>query len=83
MPSPLPLQFGGFLVFRLFGLAFAAIGPLHLFRPREMTAYAVRRRTGGVDGTIDPTATRLLVTRIVGALGTLLGLALAPGLVGP
>ena len=84
MAPPLPLQSGTVLVFRLFGLVFAAVGALHLLKPREMTAYQIRRRTGGdVDGRIEPTATRLLFTRLVGGFGILLGLALAAGVVGP
>lgn len=79
-----PLQFGGFVLFRLFGLAFAAVGALNLLRPREMTSYAVRRRTGGeVDGRIEPTETRLLLTRLMGGLFVLVGLGLFLGLLGP
>jgi hypothetical protein len=81
---PLPLQTGGLLIFRLFGLVFAAVGALHLVKPREMTAYQIRRRTDGeVDGRIEPTKTRLLFTRVVGAFGVVLGLALAAGVIGP
>lgn len=81
---PIPLQFGGgFLVFRLFGLLFAAIGALNLVRPRTMTAYQVRRRHGDIDGTIEPTRTRLLFTRFMGGVGVIIGLGLAAGLIGP
>ena len=81
---PLPLQSGGLLVFRLFGVVFALIGLLNLLKPREMTAYAIRRRTGGqVQGRIEPTRTRLLFTRLVGAVGVLVGLGLATGMLGP
>ena len=41
MSSFVPLQVGGLVIFRLFGLFFAAIGLLNLVRPREMTAYAI------------------------------------------
>lgn len=84
MVPPVPLQSGIGLVFQLFGLVFAAIGALNLVKPRAMTAYQIRRRTGGqLEGSIEPTATRLLFTRLVGAVGILIGLALASGLLGP
>lgn len=84
MVSVVPLQLGGFLVFRLFGLVFAAIGLLNLLRPREMTAYAIRRQAGGpVDGHIEPTPTRLLFTRLIGGVMVIIGLGLAVGLLGP
>jgi len=84
MVSFVPLQFDGFVIFRLFGLVFAAIGALNLFRPREMTAYAIRRRAGGdIEGRIEPTPTRLLFTRIVGGVMVLVGLGLAAGFLGP
>lgn len=71
-------------VFRLFGLVFAALGLLNVLRPRAMTSYQIRRRTrGDVEGRIEPTATRLLVTRIIGGLAVVIGLSLAAGLVGP
>ncbi len=71
-------------VFRLFGLAFAALGLLSVLRPRAMTSYQIRRRTrSDVEGQIEPTATRLLFTRVVGGLAVVIGLALAAGLVGP
>lgn len=83
--TALPLQFGGGLViFRLFGLLFAALGALNVLRPRAMTSYQIRRRTGGeVDGQIEPTETRLLFTRIVGGFAVLIGLALFFGVIGP
>ncbi|MHB9288042.1 hypothetical protein ACKVMT_13490 [Halobacteriales archaeon Cl-PHB] len=78
-----PLQ-SGLLVFRLFGLAFAALGVLNLVKPREMTAYAIRRRAGGpVEGHIEPTATRLWFTRIIGGVMVVVGLGLAAGMLGP
>jgi hypothetical protein len=81
---PILLQFGGgLLVFRLFGLLFAAIGALNLVRPRAMTAYRIRRRHGEVDGTIEPSRTRLLFTRFMGGVGVVIGLGLAAGLIGP
>lgn len=81
---PIPLQFGGgFLFFRLFGLLFAAIGALNLARPRAMTAYQIRRRHGEIDGTIEPSRTRLLFTRLMGGVGVVVGLGLAAGLIGP
>lgn len=84
MFSPLPLQIGGLLLFRLFGLVFAGLGLLNLVRPRQMTAYAIRRRAGGpIEGQIEPTATRLLFTRIVGGVMALVGLGLAAGALGP
>jgi hypothetical protein len=84
MPLLVPLQTGGFVLFRLFGLVFAGIGLLNLLRPREMTAYAIRRRAGGpVDGHIEPTRTRLLLTRAIGGLMIGLGLGLATGVLGP
>lgn len=80
----IPLQLGGFLLFRLFGLVFVAIGILNLVRPREMTAYVVRRRTGGeLEGHIEPTATRLLFTRLMGGVMTIIGLGLFLGVIGP
>jgi hypothetical protein len=84
MSPPVPLQFGGLLIFRLFGLLFAALGVLNVLRPREMTAYAIRRRTGGrVEGRIEPTPTRLLVTRLIGGVMAVVGLGLAFGVLGP
>jgi len=84
MGPPVPLQSGMTLIFRLFGLVFAAIGALNLLKPKEMTAYAIRRRTGGqVEGHIEPTQTRLLFTRLVGAVGVVIGLGLAAGVLGP
>lgn len=81
---PIPLQFGGgLLVFRLFGLLFAVIGALNLARPRAMTADQVRQRHGDIDGTIEPTRTRLLFTRFMGGVGVVIGLGLAAGLIGP
>jgi hypothetical protein len=78
------LLFGGLVIFRLFGLLFAAVGALNLLRPREMTAYAIRRRAGGpVDGRIEPTETRLLFTRLVGAVILVVGLGLFLGVLGP
>lgn len=83
--SPLvPLQMGGLVIFRLFGLVFAGIGVLNLLRPREMTAYAIRRRAGGtIEGHIEPTSTRLLFTRLVGGVMVIVGLGLAVGVLGP
>lgn len=83
--SPLlPLQVGGFLLFRLFGLVFAGLGLLNLVRPRAMTAYAIRRRAGGeIEGHVEPTATRLLFTRVMGGVMVLVGLGLAAGFLGP
>lgn len=84
MSPTVPLQSGGLLLFRLFGLVFAAIGLLNLARPREMTAYTIRRRTGGeVDGQIEPTPTRLVFTRLMGGVMALVGLGLALGVLGP
>lgn len=72
-----PLLFGGFLVFRLFGLLFVALGVLNVLRPREMTAYAIRRRAGGpIDGHIEPTPTRLMFTRLFGGLMIGIGLSI-------
>lgn len=83
MPA-IALQAGPPPVFRLFGLAFAALGALNVLRPRAMTSYRIRRRTRGeVEGQIEPTRTRLLFTRVVGGLAVVIGLALAAGLVGP
>ena len=83
MAPLVPLQ-SGLLVFRLFGVVFALIGLLNLLKPRAMTAYAIRRRTGGqIQGHIEPTRTRLLFTRFVGAVGVLIGLGLATGMLGP
>lgn len=77
-----PLQIGDVL-FPLFGLVFAAISVLNLVKPREMTAYTIRRRAGGeIDGQIGPTATRLMFTRLMGGLMIVVGLGLAFGLVG-
>jgi hypothetical protein len=84
VPSIHLLFAGGFVLFRLFGLVFAAVGLLNLLRPREMTAYTIRRRTAGeVDGRIEPTRTRLLLTRLFGGVGVVVGLGLALGLLGP
>lgn len=83
MSPLLPLQSGGFLLFRLFGLLFAVIGVLNVVRPREMTAYQVRNRVGGsVDGRIEPTSTRLLLTRLIGGVMVVVGLGLALGFLG-
>lgn len=84
-----PLQFGPsvvgpFLFFRLFGLVFLAVGVLNVVRPREMTSFAIRQRASGeIEGTIEPTGTRILFTRIVGAVMALLGLGIALGVMGP
>ena len=79
-----PLQNGPTSIFRLFGLLFAAVGGLNLVKPRAMTAYQIRRRTGGgIEGRIEPTRTRLLFTRVVGAVAVVVGLALFAGMVGP
>lgn len=79
-----PLQLDGPLFFRLFGLVFALLGGLNLVKPREMTTYTVRRRAGGdIDGQIEPTATRLLLTRLIGGVMLLVGLGLAAGMLGP
>jgi hypothetical protein len=83
VPTPLQSFGGGLLLFRLFGLLFAGIGALNLVRPREMTAYRIRRRHGEVDGTIEPSRTRLLFTRLMGGVGVVIGLGLASGLLGP
>ena len=84
MPPLVPLQIGGLVLFRLFGLVFAGLGLLNVFRPREMTAYAIRRRAGGpIEGRIEPTATRLLLTRVVGGVMVLVGAGLALGVLGP
>ena len=83
--SPLvPLQIGGLVLFRLFGLLFAGLGLLNVLRPRAMTAYAIRRRAGGpIEGQIEPTPIRLLFTRVVGGVAVVLGLGLATGFLGP
>ena len=79
-----PLQAGGIVLFRLFGLLFAALGALNVLRPRAMTAYAIRQRTGGeIQGHVEPTPIRLLLTRVIGGVSVLLGLGLALGFLGP
>ncbi|PSP97969.1 hypothetical protein BRC89_09940 [Halobacteriales archaeon QS_4_70_19] len=83
VPTPLQSFGGGLLLFRLFGLLFAGIGALNLVRLREMTAYRIRRRPGEVDGTIEPSWTRLLFARLMGGVGVVIGLGLASGLFGP
>ena len=84
VPPLVPLQIGGLVLFRLFGLVFAGLGLLNVVRPREMTAYAIRRRSGGpIEGRIEPTATRLLFTRAIGGVMVLAGLGLAAGILGP
>jgi hypothetical protein len=84
MSALVPLQSGGLVIFRLFGLVFAAIGVLNLLRPREMTAYTIRRRAGGaIDGQIEPTQTWLLFTRLIGAVMIIIGLGLVVGALGP
>lgn len=84
MPPLVPLQIGGVTLFRLFGLLFAVLGLVNLLRPREMTAYAIRRQAGGgVDGHVEPTPTRLLFTRVVGGVMVVVGLGLATGFLGP
>ena len=84
VPPLVPLQIGGLVLFRLFGLVFAGLGLLNVVRPREMTAYAIRRRAGGpIEGQIEPTATRLLFTRAMGGVMVLAGLGLATGVLGP
>lgn len=84
MPPLVPLQTGGLLVFKLFGLLFAGLGALNVLRPREMTSYAIRQRSGtSIDGRIEPTPTRLLITRLLGAVMVVVGLGLALGVLGP
>lgn len=79
-----PLQVGGFVLFRLVGLAVAVFGALSVLRPRETTSYAIRRQTGdAVDGRIEPTPLRLRMTQVVGALAAIFGLWFAFGLAGP
>ncbi len=84
MPTLVPLQLGGLSFFRLFGLVFAVLGGLNLVKPREMTAYTIRRRTGGeIDGQIEPTVTRLWITRLIGGVMMLVGIGMALGMIGP
>jgi len=74
------LQSGPPPVFRLFGVLFAGLGLLNVVKPHEMTAYQIRRRTrGAVDGQIEPTETRLWVTRIIGVVMVAVGIGLATG----
>jgi len=74
------LQSGPPAVFRLFGVLFAVLGLLNVVKPREMTAYQIRRRTyGAVDGRIEPTETRLWVTRVIGVVMVAVGIGLASG----
>jgi len=82
--SPLPLQSGGLLIFRLFGIVFALLGLLNLVKPRAMTAYQIRRRSGGqIEGQIEPTQARLLFTRAIGGVFVLVCIGLALGMLGP
>lgn len=84
VPPLFPHQVGGLVLFGLFGLVFAVLGLLNLVRPRAMTAYAIRRRAGGeIEGHVEPTATRLLFTRVMGGVMVLVGLGLATGFLGP
>ena len=81
----LPMQFaGGFdrtpLFFRLFGLLFAAVGALNVWKPREMASWQFKRRYGAVDGTIEPTDARVMLMRVFGAFFVLLGLGIFLGL---
>jgi hypothetical protein len=81
---PVPLQSGFPLIFRLFGLLFVALGALNVVKPRAMTAYQIRRRTGGqIEGQIEPTQARLLFTRVIGGVFVLVGLGIVTGAVGP
>lgn len=74
------LQSGPPPIFRLFGVLFAGLGLLSVAKPREMTAYQIRRRSrGAVDGRIEPTETRLWITRIIGVVMVAVGLGLATG----
>ncbi|PSQ59477.1 hypothetical protein BRD18_03385 [Halobacteriales archaeon SW_7_71_33] len=79
--SPVPLQPGGFLlVFRLFGLLFVVLAALTALRPKATTSYRVRRRTASeVDGEIEPTPTRLPVTRVIGVVVAATRLVFAVG----
>jgi hypothetical protein len=79
----LPLAASEFVMVQLFGLVFAAVGVLNLVRPREMTAYTIRRRTGGaVEGQIEPTQVRLAFTRLIGGVMVVIGLGLTAGMLG-
>ncbi|MFD1512173.1 DUF6199 family natural product biosynthesis protein [Halomarina rubra] len=77
---PIALPFGGGppLVFRLFGLLFVAIGVLNVLRPKEMLAWSVKNKYG-VQGDVEPSDTRALVQRIVGAFIALFGVAFTLG----
>ena len=77
--SLLPLQFaGGFggtlLFFRLFGLLFAAVGALNVWKPREMASWQFRQRYGQANGTIEPSDARAMLMRVLGAFFALVGL---------
>jgi hypothetical protein len=83
IPS-LPLAANELVMIQLFGLVFAAVGVLNLVRPRAMTAYTIRRRTGGaVEGQIEPTQARLVFTRLIGGVMVVIGFGLAAGTLGP
>jgi hypothetical protein len=82
--SLLPLQFaGGFggtpLFFRLFGLLFAAVGALNVWKPREMASWQFRRRYGEVEGTIEPSDARVMLMRVFGGFFVLVGLGIFLG----
>ncbi|MFC7226243.1 hypothetical protein N0B31_02425 [Salinirubellus salinus] len=80
----LPLQFGGLggppLFFRLFGLLFAAVGALNLWKPREMASWQFRRRYGDVEGTLEPSDARVMLMRVFGGFFVLVGLGIFLGL---
>jgi hypothetical protein len=57
----------------LFLVAFIAIALLQVLKPREMTSYAIKSRTG-TDQRIEPTETRILITRIIGVVAIIFAL---------
>ncbi|KTG10296.1 hypothetical protein AUR64_12020 [Haloprofundus marisrubri] len=68
------LQFSfGFGFIRLFGLLFAAVALLFVFKPRAMTQNRIRTNDG-TSATIEPTDTQLLAVRIVAGFMALFGL---------
>jgi hypothetical protein len=66
-------------IFSLFALLFVGVGVLNVLKPREMTAYQIKRRSG-VEGTIEPTETRIMLTRIFGVIAIIFGLSFLTGI---
>lgn len=73
-----PLQSGEFLVFRLFGLLFAAVAAAIALKPRELATRRVRT-AGGDAARLEPTDAQVTLMRVVAAVFVLVGLGIALG----